>query len=347
VQVIDLRSDFLTRPTPAMRRAMEAAALEPAQFGLREDPHQAALERRAAAVLGKEDALLFPTCTMANEAALMVLTRPGEIVAAQADAHIITSEAGAPAALAGVSVVPVPGAPIAPLIAEWETMARRNSDELRSRVGAFVLENTHNRGGGAMLSAAYTREVCGIAHRHGIGVHIDGARLCNAAVAQSCRPSDLADACDTVAVSLNKGLSAPLGAVLAGSRALIERALIVRQRLGGGIRPTNIVSAAARVALEDWSHLAEDHRRAHRLAERLAGALGLRIDPAAIATNIVVAGIPSEGPTPEAFCVMLAERGVLALPFGAGRIRFVIYRDIDDDAIDRAADIVVACCDRS
>jgi threonine aldolase len=330
-----------------MRRAMEQAASEPAQFGLREEPRQIALEKRAAEVLGKEDALLFPTCTMANEAALMLLARPGEIIAAQAEAHIITSEAGAPAALGGVSVVSVPGDLVAPPIATWDAMARRNSDELRPRIGAFVLENTHNRGGGAMLSPAYTQQVCAIAHKQGIGMHIDGARLFNAAVAQSCRPAALAEGCDTVAISLNKGLGAPLGAILAGSRSLIERALVVRQRLGGGIRPTGIVSAAALVALEDWSHLAEDHRRARRLSQRLAHAPGLRIDGATVATNIVVAGIASDGPSAEAFCAKLAEHGLLALPFGPGRIRFVMYRDIDDEAVERIADIVVMCCERN
>ena len=128
-------------------------------------------------------------------------------------------------------MVSVQGDAIAPPIVAWHAMARRNSDELRSRVGAFLLENTHNRGGGAMLSPAYTQEVCAVAHAHGIGVHLDGARLFNAAVAQSCPPAALAAPCDTVAISLNKGLGAPLGAILAGPRSLIERALVLRQRL--------------------------------------------------------------------------------------------------------------------
>jgi threonine aldolase len=329
-----------------MRDAMAHAASEPAQFGLREDPRQIALERRAADVLGKEDALLFPTCTMANEAALMLLARPGEIIAAHGDAHIMTSEAGAPAALGGLSVVSVQGDPSAPPIPAWDAMARRNRDELRSRVGAFLLENTHNRGGGAVLSPAYTQEVCAIAHAHGIGVHLDGARVFNAAVAQSCPPAALAAPCDTVAISLNKGLGAPLGAILAGARALIERALVLRQRLGGGIRPTGIVSAAALIALEDWSHLGDDHRRARRLAQRLARAPGLSVDPAAVVTNIVVAGLAPGGRSPEAFCAALAALGVLALPFGPDQIRLVLYRDIDDAAVERIGDVAVAVCER-
>jgi threonine aldolase len=341
VQVIDLRSDFLSRPTLEMRRAMERAAIEPAQFGLREDPRQIALEKRVAELLGMEDAVLLPTCTMANEIALMLLAQPGELVVTQQEAHVLTSEAGAPAALGGLSVLAIPD--YRPQIAAWDVMARQPPDELKQRVALFVLENTHNRSGGAVLSPTYTQEVCSVAHKNGVRVHIDGARLFNSAVSQSCEPAALVEGCDTIAISLNKGLGAPLGAALAGSHSLIKRALVLRQRLGGGIRPTGILAAAALVALENWSHLAEDHRRARRLAERLAQAPGLIVSESGVSTNIVVVTIGSSSPSPAAFCAMLGERGVLALPFGPMCIRLVIYRDIDDAAIERAADIILTC----
>jgi len=334
---VDLRSDFLTRPTPAMIAAMTEAAREPGHFGLREDPRQQALERRLAQLLGQEDALLFPTCTMANEVGLMLLARPGEVVATHAATHIVTSEAGAPAALGGLSVEVVPGDPVMPAPEAWAALAGRGTDSLLPRVAAFSLENTHNRGAGAPLTAAYMAEIVGIAKRHGIGVHLDGARLFNAAVALSVQPSDLARGCDTIAVSLNKGLGAVIGGALAGSCDLIARALTLRQRLGGGIRPTGMVAAAGLLAIESWPRLVEDHRRARRLAERLAGMAELRVDPAQVVTNIVVATIAAGGPSPAALCDRLARNGVLALPFGPGRIRLVVYRDIDDAAIDQAA----------
>jgi threonine aldolase len=339
--VVDLRSDFLTRPTPAMVDAMAAAAREPAQFGLREDPRQQALERRLAGLLGLEDSLLFPTCTMANEVGLMLHGRPGDVVATQIDSHIVTSEAGAPAALGGLSVEVVPGDPVMPALEAWEAIARRASDALKPKVAVFELENTHNRGGGAPLDASYMAGVVGIAARYGIRVHVDGARLFNAAVALSAEPAALVRGCDTVAVSLNKGLGAVVGGALAGSRAQIERALVLRQRLGGGIRPTGIIAAAGLVAVETWPSLTEDHRRARILAQALTGMRGIDVRPPA--TNIVIVAVQPGGPDAAVLCDRLAARGILALPFGDRRIRLVVYRDIDDAAIERAAAAFPSC----
>ena len=343
MRVVDLRSDFLSRPTAAMRRSMDLAAAEQCHFGLREDPHQAALERRAAELLGKEDALLVPTCTMANEIALMLLARPGEVVAAQADAHIVTSEAGAPAALGGLFVASVVGDAVMPPVEAWTAIARRGADELKPRVAAFSIENTHNRGGGAVLTADYTAAICGVAKAHGLSVHLDGSRLFNAAVALGCDPIGLTQDCDTVALSLNKGLGAPVGAILAGSRELIASALVVRQRLGGGFRPTGVIAAAGMIALEDWSHLAADHERAKRLALELSKVPGLSVRADFVETNIVAVKISAAEVAPAQLCQRLAEKGILALPFGSERIRLVTYRDIDDEAIDRAARTIPTC----
>jgi len=333
---VDLRSDFLTRPTPAMQAAMAAAAAAPAHFGLREDPRQQALERRAADLLGMEDALLFPTCTMANEVALMLLTTPGDLVLAPPRPHVVTSEAGAPAALAGVAVVELSGDGACPPAAAWHEAAGAVHDELKPRVAALVLENTHNRSGGLPVDVAGTQGVIAVARAKGLRAHLDGSRLFNAAVACRVTPGALCEGFDTVAISLNKGLGAPLGAMLAGSSALIARAIVLRQRLGGGIRPTGIVSAAGLVALDDWAHLSDDHDRARSLALGLAGLRGVRVDIDAVRTNIVVATITVDDAPAGNACARLASHGVLALPFGTGRLRLVTYRGIGDDDIARA-----------
>ncbi len=334
-QPVDLRSDFLTRPTEAMRDAMTAAALRPAQFGLREDPQQQLLEKRTAALLGMEDALLFPTCTMANEVALMLLSSPGEVVVAPPDAHVVTSEAGGPAALAGVRIVAVPGDSPCPPVVAWASLASGPGDASVPRVSALLLENTHNRSGGIPVSVADGRALVALARQNGMGAHLDGSRLFNAAVALGVSARDLCAGFDTVAISLNKGLGAPLGAMLCCARSRMPQALRLRQRLGGGIRPTGALCAAALLAIEDTTHLADDHRRAKALAVELAELPCVSIDPARVLTNLVVVDTAASGRTAIEACARLAEHGVLALPFGTDRVRLVLYRDIGDDDVVR------------
>ncbi|MGE0802682.1 MAG: low specificity L-threonine aldolase [Lautropia sp.] len=337
--MIDLRSDLLSRPSPAMRRAIVAALERPAAFGLREDADQRALERAVADRLGTEDALLFPTCSMANEAALLALTRPGDLVLAQPDVHLLTSEAGAPAALAGVQIVAVDAVDCCPPADAWRARLVPVDDPLKARVAAVALENTHNRAGGLAWAPAYGAAVLAAARAHGVAAHLDGSRLPNAAVALGVAPDALAAGFDTVALSLNKGLGAPLGAALAGRGTTIARALALRQRLGGGWRPTALVAAPARVALEeDWAHIADDHRRASRLAAALAATPGLLLDATRVTTNIVVADLAGDlAADADAVVVALADAGVLALAFGPRRLRFVTYRGLTDDDVDRAA----------
>lgn len=341
MHLVDLRSDVLSRPTAAMIDAMSEAARDRPFFGLREDPRQQELEHRVAELLGHEDALFFPTCTMANEVALQLLTRPGDLVAAPSDAHIVTSEANAPAVLSGVRIEAVPGqAPMPPLEA-WERMALRRGDTQNPRVSTFAIENTHNRASGAVVDPQYTYELAQIARRHGMNLAVDGARLFNAAVALGCAPRELACHADTVTISLNKSLGAPNGAMLAGSKDLIGRALVLRHRLGGGFRPTGVLAAAALEALGSWPMLAQDHRRARRLRDGLEALGGLRLlEPA---TNIVIAIIEVPGLTPSSLCGRLQAQGVLAMPFGDDRIRMVTYRDIDDAAIEQAIDAMSRC----
>lgn len=341
MNIIDLRSDVLSRPTPEMIEAMTAAARERTYFGLREDPRQCMLEQRAAELLGHEDALMFPTCTMANEVGLQLLTRPGDLVAAPGDAHMVTSEANAPAVLSGVRVEAVPGSVPLPPLQAWEKVATRSGDTQNPRVTTFVIENTHNRAGGAVINAESTQALARLAKQTGMKLLIDGARLLNAAVALGERPEALASCADVVSISLNKSLGAPNGAILAGSRVLIERALVLRHRLGGGFRPTGILAAAALVALSNWTHMAEDQRRTRLLAQGFRKLDGLSIiEPA---TNILIVVITAPNLSPKELCARLAAHGVLALPFGEDRIRMVVYRDIDDAATEQVIATMSRC----
>jgi threonine aldolase len=339
---IDMRSDLLARPTLAMVRAMCDAAVAPTEFDLREDPRQKALEERLAALLGKDDALVFPTCTMANQVALQVITNPGDTVAAPRDAHILTSEANAAAVLGGLQIAEVPGEPPLPPPEAGEEMARPPGNPLYARVSAFSVENTHNRAGGAVITCEAMAGVLAVARRHGMKVHLDGSRLFNAAVALGCAPRDLAVGCDTVSISLNKSLGAPIAAALAGSKTTIARALRLRQRMGGSIRPTAMPAAATLAALDDWQkRIADDHRRAANLAAGLAQLSGVAVAPPQ--TNIVAVEIRRHGLSPEVLCRYLAEGGVLAMPFGPGRIRIVVYGDISDAAIEQAIKVTGRC----
>lgn len=335
--IIDLRSDFLSRPTPAMTEAMVRAAAEPAYFGLREDPYQRSLEEKTAILLGQEDALFFPTCTMANEVALMLHARPGEVVLTQGQAHIITSEAGGPAALGGLFVEAVADS-AKPDLSVWLSAMRRSFDELKPRIAALNLENTHNRAGGLPLDVEYTQALAAMAHENGIRSHLDGSRLFNAAAALHCKPADLARSFDTVAISLNKGLGAPIGAMLAGSTAQIKQALLLRQRLGGGIRPTGPLAAAGIVALSQWTDVGADHIRAMALAKGIASSGRAAVNRPE--TNIVLMQCPPAFSNSTEFSAALEARGLLALPFGEKQIRLVTYRDIDDASIQQAVEII-------
>jgi len=333
--IIDLRSDFLAHGTAAMSQAWARAAREPYHFGLREDPYQAELERRIAQMTAHETALVFPTCTMANLVGIMLGAAPGTRALTHEDAHVITSEAGGAAAFAGVQLVPLAGDPRNAAAEQWRAAAA-DGDAQKPATSLFVLENTHNRAGGLPLSASYTTAVLAIARERGIRTHLDGSRLFHAAAAFGTTIATLAKGFDTVSLSLNKGFGAPLAAVLAGSGANIARALILRQRLGGGIRPTGPPAAATLAALDDLGHFADVQRLARRLAEGLASLPGVRIDLPTPATNIVVVELTGDRPSAIDAQTRFAERGLLALPFGAARLRLVTYRGLTEAQIDRA-----------
>jgi len=328
----DLRSDFLTRPTPAMIEAMREAALARPSFGLREDRFVAALECEAAALLGKEDALFCPTCTQANQIAINLHVNTGEAIAAQSDAHVFTSEAGAYSALSGAVALEVPGVN-GEISREQLAAVLKPASGLAPRVGLVVLENTHVRSGGCVLPESQMVQAFELAKRYQIASHLDGARLPNAAVVLGRTLAELSEYADSVALSLNKGLGAPLGAMLAGSRAFVEEAVRIRQRFGGGWRPAAIPAAAARIALQGWQEwIAQDHRQARWLAERLAEIPGVHIDLEQVQSNLLLVGLGDlDGST---LARRLAEQEVLVLPFARDRIRIAMYRDVTREELE-------------
>lgn len=332
---IDYRSDLLARPTPEIKAAVLAALEAAPAFGLREDVRQQALEARAAELLGKADSLFFPTCTMANEAALAVHCRPGDAVVTEAATHIVTSESGAPGGIAGAIVLGLPGRNGLPEAAAVARHVAAGADPSRPRVAALALENTHLRSGGRVLDADAAAALAALCREAGVAVHLDGARLFNAAVASARPLAELAAVADSVALSLNKGLGAPYGAMLAGSKVFIAEALRVRHRLGGGVRPTAMTAAAALAALASWAHIADDHRRAHELAVGLAALPGLSVPE--VETNIVFVDVDGGGAA--ALVQTLAARGVRVLPYGSNRIRLVTHRSIDDAALARTLEV--------
>lgn len=329
---VDLRSDTVTRPTPAMRRAMAEA--EVADDLLDGDPTTRRLEARVADLLGKERALFFPSGVMANQAALAVLAEPGTEIVVEAGAHVFHYEEGAAARLSGLQLRPVPTAD-GLLTAEAVRSAIRPDSPYVLRTSAVALENTHLASGGRIHPLAEQRQIRAVAEDRGLPVHLDGARLWHAAAATGVEPAELAEPADTVMVSLSKGLGAPVGSVLAGPASVIGEAWRIRRRFGGGMRQSGVLAAAGLHALERHrGRLEEDHGNARRLARGVAGIPGL--DAAEPETNIVFVDMEEGGPDPERIVGFLEESGVRLIHFGPGRLRAVTHRDVDEAGIDRA-----------
>ena len=330
--VIDLRSDFLSRPTPAMIEAMVHASRIPGDFDSREDPTVRRLEALAAEVLGKQDALFVPTCMMANQIAIHLHCRPGEGFVTEAEAHVVTSESDAASALSGAMPIQIPAVQGA-LDADALTTAIESVDRQHGRPVMVLQENTHVRSGGRVVSLDHMARISDIASTYGAVTHLDGARLFNAAVSLDRPARDLAAQAQTVAFNLNKGLGAPIGAILAGSSSLVTEAVRVRQMFGGNWRPAGIPAAAGIVALNTMiDRLIEDHARAGRLAKGISAIGGIRTEEESTETNIVLAEPITM--TPEAFVGALSEKGILTLPFGH-RVRFVTHYEVTDDGIDQ------------
>ena len=339
---VDLRSDTVTKPTPAMRRAMADA--EVGDDVLDGDPTVRRLEARVAELLGKERALFFPSGTMANQAAVWLLSKRGTEILLDADAHIIHWEVAGAAALSGVQARPVPPSTPGGVIdaAALERTIRPPSPHAPT-ASLVCLENTHNGAGGKVTPLAELRALRDVAVRHALPVHLDGARLWNAAVATGTPIADLAGCGDTVMVSFSKGLGAPVGAALAGSAAAMADGWAVRKRLGGGMRQSGILAAAALHGLEHhWPRMHEDHERARELAGHVDGAGGARVVPPD--TNIVMIDLPA-GVNSLAVVAGARERGVLVTPWSPTRIRAVTHLDANADDVAYAGGVIAALLD--
>ena len=329
---VELRSDTFTRPTAAMRAAMASAEVGDDVWG--EDPTAAALERRAADILGKEAALFVPSGTMANQIALLLHCRPGDDVIVGRGSHTRLYESGAGAAWAGVQFTEI-GSTDGTFDAAALDEACLPPDRNLPRTRLVALENTHNRGGGRVWPAGQLAAVVAEARSRGLALHLDGARIWNAAVATGRAERELAAPFDTVSACFSKGLGAPVGSALAGSAEAIERARRFRKMLGGGMRQAGILCAAALHALEHHrARLADDHASARRLAEGLARLPGIRIDPATVQTNIVIFEL--ERVTAAELAKRAEAAGVRVAPIAPRRLRAVTHLDVDTAGIDLA-----------
>ena len=314
------------------------AAAEVGDEQIREDPTVNELQRRAAELLGHEAALFLPTATMANQIALKILTRPGCLLLAEERTHVLIFEAGGPAVHSGLVMHGLPG--VAGRIASEQLRAvAATSDDLQP-ASVVVLENTHRSAGGRVWPLGELERVVATARELGLAVHLDGARLMNAAVASGLPPSEYGRLADTVTVCFSKGLGCPLGAVLAGSRELIEAAWRGKFLFGGAMRQAGIVAAAALYALDNnVERLAEDHARAHRLAEGLAGA-GLPVDVDAVETNFIGVDVASMGVAESDAQARIAEGGVLVGWLRPGVLRVATYLGVTDEDVERAIDAI-------
>ncbi len=340
--MIDLRSDTVTRPTIEMRDAMFHAEVGDDVY--KEDTTVNRLEELAAEILGKEAALFVTSGTQGNQVAVLNHTRPGDEIILEADSHIFYYEGAAASALGGVQTRIIPGyrgqMPVQDI-----ARAIREKDIHAPTTGLIALENTHNRAGGAILPPSYMKEVYQLAKERNVPVHLDGARLFNAAVGLQVDVKEFTKHVDTVQICLSKGLSAPMGSVLAGPKDWIEGARKWRKRLGGGMRQAGLMAAPGIVALSTMvDRLTEDHQRAKALAKGLNEMEGISVQVEHVETNIVMADISALQITAQDFLLRLKEHQIFASAFGEYVIRFTTHREIDDHqittAIDKIADVV-------
>jgi threonine aldolase len=330
---VDLRSDTVTQPSAAMRKAMAEAVVGDDVYG--EDTTVAALQEEAAALMGFEAALFVPSGTMGSLIAVMLHARRGTEAIVEADSHLYNYELASIAAFAGVLPRVLRGPRGFPDPAEVEH-ALSPKAYYHAPVTLLVLENTHNYAGGTVLPMDRKSALLTAARRHGVPAHLDGARVLNAAVALAVSPAEAVAGFDSCTFCLSKGLGAPAGSLICGGTAFIAEARVQRKRLGGGMRQVGVLAAAGRVALRDHvGRLPDDHARARRLAEAVAAIPGMHIDPTRVETNIVTADVDPPEDLP-VWIEHLRAHGVRAGTMGRGRLRFVTHLDIDDAGIDRA-----------
>lgn len=342
--MIDLRSDTVTKPTPEMRRAMMEAEVGDDVYG--EDPTVNRLERRAAELSGKEAALFVPTGTMGNTIGIKVHTEPGQEVICDSRAHVLDYELAMVAWFSGCVVRAIP---TEQGILSWDEVRRaiRPPAPNWAPTGVIEIENTHNMAGGTVYPPDTVREICDGAHQRGLRVHMDGARVFNAATALGISVAEIVAPVDTVMFCLSKALGAPVGSMLAGPAAVIARARLLRKRLGGGMRQVGVLAAAGLIALEETPcKLAADHANARFLAEGLERIPGIGIDATRVATNIVVFDVGGTGLPGAEISTRLKRAGVLINPINERLMRAVTHYDVDRaacrTALEAMADAVVS-----
>jgi len=335
MKTIDLRSDTVTKPSAEMRRVMAEAEVGDDVLG--DDPTVMRLQEYTAGLLGKEAGLYFPSGTMCNQAAIRTLTRRGDEVFLHAQAHIMFYEQGAASALSQVQLR-VFDSPDGTLdLEKMEEYVHTDADVHHAPTRLVCLENTHNHCGGVVLPTEHIREVREFCDRHDLKLHLDGARLGNAAAASGVSLAEYGALFDTVSICLSKGLGAPVGSVLVGNAETIRLAQRARKIYGGGMRQAGIIAAAGIYALEhNLERLADDHTRARVLANGLAALPGLDVDLSKVQTNMVFAGTRESGVPAAELMDRLAEQGVLALDEAPWSIRFVTHLDLDDADIEQA-----------
>ena len=341
MRTIDLRSDTVTRPSAAMRRAMAEAEVGDDVF--LEDPTVNRLQARAAEVFGREAALFVPSGSMGNLTCVMAQTRPGQEVVCETNGHIYNYEMGALSALAGVlpRVVNGEGG-----LLSWDAIAPaiRPKVYYRPQTSLICLENTVNMAGGTVYRTRSVEEICDRAHEQDIHVHLDGARVFNAATYLNESVADMTRSFDSVQFCLSKGLGAPVGSMIVGTRDFIERCRPIRKMLGGGMRQAGVLAAAGLVALEEGpKRLQDDHDNAQVLAQKLERIPGITLHAATVQTNIVIFSVKPSGMSSSQFLTRIAERGVLAVPVDGDRIRMVTHLDVTRGEVETAADAVAAC----
>jgi threonine aldolase len=334
--MIDLRSDTVTKPTPAMRQAMAEAEVGDDVYG--EDPTVNHLEQRAAEIMGKEAALFVPTGTMGNTIAIKLHTEHGQEVICDERCHILNYELGMMAWFAGCIARPI-ATPDGRM--SWKAISAeiRPVGPHRAPTGLVEVENTNNLAGGTVYPLAQLTEICDGAHDRGLPLHMDGARIFNAATALGVPVAEIASKADTVMFCLSKALGAPAGSMLAGPRALIDKGRLYRKRLGGGMRQVGVLAAAGLIALETMpAVLKQDHANAKLLAEGLAAVRGIAVRP--VETNIVIFDIAGLGMDSARFSGQLKERGVLANGAGPTSMRMVTHYDVTEEMCREALDVV-------
>jgi threonine aldolase len=328
--IVDLRSDTVTKPTPAMLRAMAEAPVGDDVLG--DDPTVLQLEEKGARLLGKEAGLFVPSGTMGNNVAVNVHTQPGDEILLDWDAHSMCYEVGAPAALSGVQTRPFRSIRGVPCVEEIAAAIHKPNLHAPG-TALLVLENTHNRAGGAIIPLDVHRALYSLTRERDIRLHLDGARLFNAAVASGMPASDYAAQADSISFCLSKGLGCPVGSLLCGSREFIEKSRRVRKMFGGGMRQVGVLAACGLVALDTMiERLADDHRNARRLAEGMTDLPGINVDKDRVQTNMIYFDTACPA---QALVDRLEAQKVRSLAVGPNTIRMVTHHDVDAEDIDR------------